>query len=100
MKIKIVKKGTIKPMKPFKSLEEEANFWDSHSFTDEIDDGTLVGFHQANKTGTITIRFHPKYLQVLRERAFHLGIGPTTLARMWLMEKLQENMKSSAKLAK
>ncbi len=91
VKIKYVKKGTIKPVKPFKSLEEEANFWDTHSVLDEIDEGTLIGFHQANKTDTLTIRFDPKDIQKLREEAGHKGIGPTTLARMWIMEKLSQN---------
>ena len=85
-----VKKNTIKPIEPFKSLEEEANFWDSHSAVDQINDGTLVGFRQANKTHTITIRFEPKHLQVLREEAFQRGIGPTTLARMWILEQLRQ----------
>ena len=89
VKIKMVKKASIKPIPPFKTLKEEANFWDTHSIVDKIDEGTLVGFHQANKTHTITIRFDPKYLQKLREKAFQLDIGPTTLARMWLMEKLR-----------
>lgn len=75
-------------MKPFKSYEEEANFWDTHSVLDEINKGTLVGFHQANKTDTLTIRFDPKDIQKLREKAFHLGVGPTTLARMWVKERL------------
>lgn len=98
VKVKRVKRKTIKPIKPFKTLEEEANFWDTHSIVDKIDEGTLAGFHQANKTHTITIRFQPKYLQVLREKAFNLGIGPTTLARMWLMEKLQvTGIKSNVK---
>ncbi len=91
MKVTLVKKGTIKPTKPFKSLEEEANFWDTHSVLDEINKGTLVGFHQANKTDTITIRFQPEHIQVLKEQAFQMGIGPTTLARMWIMEKLKKN---------
>lgn len=89
IKIKRVKKGTIKPIKPFKTLEEEANFWDTHSALDEIDEGTVVGFHQAKKTNTITLRIDQKSLQKLRERAFYKGIGPTTLARMWIMEKLR-----------
>ncbi|MBI2600412.1 hypothetical protein HYW42_00505 [Candidatus Daviesbacteria bacterium] len=88
VKIKIVKTGTMEPMKPFKTLEEEANFWDTHSALDEINEGTLVGFHQANKTDTLTIRFTPKDIQKLREKAFHKGVGPTTLARMWIKEKL------------
>lgn len=89
-KVKKVKKGTIKPIKPFKSLDEEADFWDTHSAVDEVNDGTLVGFHQANKTHTITIRFQPESLQKLRDEAFQRGIGPTTLARMWILEQLRQ----------
>lgn len=84
-----VKTGNIKPIAPFKTLEEEANFWDSHSAVDKIDKGTLVGFHQANKTDTITVRFQPEHLQILREEALQKGIGPTTLVRMWVMEHLR-----------
>lgn len=91
IKVKRVKKTTIRPIKPFKSLQEEAEFWDTHSIVDQINDGTLVGFHKANKTSIITIRFQPKYLQELRIKAFEKGIGPTTLARMWIMEKLQSS---------
>lgn len=97
IKVKQVKKGTIKPMHPFQTLEEEANFWDSHSVLDNIDEGTLVGFHQANKTDTITIRFQPKHLQVLREEAFQKGVGPTTLARMWILEKMKNSHRSQSK---
>ncbi len=88
VKIKKTKKSTFKPLEPFKSYEEEANFWDTHSALDEINEGTLVGFHQANKSGTLTIRFDPKDIQKLREKAFHLGVGPTTLARVWVKERL------------
>ena len=91
IKIKKVKKGTISPIPPFKTLKEEANYWDTHSIVDDIDDGTLIGFHSANKNRTLTIRFSDKALQSLREQAFRLGIGPTTLARMWLMEKLSHS---------
>lgn len=95
MKITKVKKNTIKPISPFKTLEEEANFWDTHSALDNIDDGTLVGFHKANKTGMLTVRFEKKYLQLIREKAFQMGIGPTTLVRMWAMEKMNQSAKSS-----
>lgn len=87
-KVKKAKKSTFEPIKPFKTYEEEANFWDTHSALDEINNGTIVGFHQARKEHTLTIRFDKQNLQKLREKAFQLGIGPTTLARMWLMEKL------------
>ncbi|MDO8570346.1 MAG: CopG family antitoxin [Candidatus Daviesbacteria bacterium] len=92
MKVTYVKKGTMKPSKPFKSLEEEANFWDTHSVLDDINEETVVGFHRANKTDTITIRFQPEHIQVLKEQANQMGIGPTTLARMWIIEKLNKNI--------
>lgn len=82
-------------MKPFKSYEEEASFWDTHSALDEINEGTLVGFHRANKTDTITIRFQPEHIQLIKEQAFQLGIGPTTLARMWILEKLKRDFRKT-----
>ena len=91
-KVKQMKTNTIKPVEPFKSLDEEANFWDTHSVVDEINDGTVMGFHQANKTSTITIRFQPEFLQELRSKAQKKGVGPTTLARIWIMEKLEANI--------
>ncbi len=84
-----VKDAGVKPIPPFKNLEEEANFWDSHSVVDDIDEGTIVGFHRANKDRTLSVRFAEKDIQTLRREAFRRGIGPTTLARMWLLEKLQ-----------
>lgn len=84
-----VKKDTIKP---FKHLDKEANFWNSHSVVDEINDNTLVSFHQANITHTITIRFEPKHLQILRNEALQRDIGQTTLARMWVLERLRKQL--------
>jgi hypothetical protein len=38
----------------------------------------------------ITIRLNPKTVAELRTRAHEQGIGPTTLARMWILEHLRE----------
>jgi hypothetical protein len=54
MKTQQVKKGTIQPIQPFQTLDEEAAFWDTHSALDEINEGTVVGFHQANKTDRVS----------------------------------------------
>jgi len=89
-KVKLIQKNSIKPIEPFKTLDEEADFWDTHSVVDEINEGTVVGFHQANKSSTITIRFDPKHLKALRDKAFKKGLGPTTLARMWILEHLSQ----------
>lgn len=88
MKITHVKKRILKPVLPFKTLDEEAKFWDKNSATDNIGKSTMVGFHKVNKTETLNIRFEDKDLQKLRIKANKLGIGPTTLARMWLKERL------------
>lgn len=91
MIVKFVKKGTMKPMKPFKTLEEEANFWDTHDAVDVFGKDIRIGVHHVQKSDTLTIRFEPDDIQKLREQAIHLGIGPTTLARMWIKEKLSQN---------
>ena len=83
-------KEAVKPVPPFATIEEEAEFWDTHSAVDHIDEGTIVGFHRARKSGSLTIRFKPEDIQLLREKANHVGIGPTTLARMWILEHLRK----------
>ena len=88
IKVTKVKDAGFKPIPPFKTMEEEANFWDTHSVVDAIDDGTFVGFHVANKTRSVTIRFSEEDIQKLRDKAFKLDIGPTDLARKWVTEKL------------
>jgi hypothetical protein len=47
----------------------------------ELDDLTSQG---------ITVRFAPKTLSELRTQAETKGMGPTTLIRMWVLERLQE----------
>lgn len=89
MKIKQVKKDTIQPIKPFQTIDEEAEYWDTHSILDDINEGTAVGFHHANKTDTLTIRFSHEDIQRLREEAFQQGVGPSTLARMLVKKGLQ-----------
>lgn len=88
VKISNTKKKLTKPIAPFKTMDEEAAFWDTHNTIKDIDEGTIVGFHQANKTDTLTVRFEPSDLQKLKEQAFHMGIGPTTLVRMFVRKQL------------
>jgi predicted DNA binding CopG/RHH family protein len=87
---------TIKPIAPFTTIEEEAEYWDTHSVVDEINQGTAAGFHINRKSGTLTIRFQPEHIQRIREEANQQGIGPTTLARMWILEHMQEIEKKEA----
>jgi hypothetical protein len=80
-------KGTLPT---FASRAEEAAFWDTHDTTDYEDAFTpvRVRFAQHLSEG-ITIRLDKETLRQLRERAHATGVGPTTLARMWVLEHLR-----------
>jgi predicted DNA binding CopG/RHH family protein len=73
----------------FSSRDEEAAFWDTHDTTEYEGEFTPVKARFArNLSQPLTIRLDPETLAELRERAHQKGIGPTTLARMWLLERL------------
>ena len=74
----------------FKNREEEAAYWDTHDIADHWDEFKTVKIKFAkNLTEGLHIWLDPASLTRLREKAHEKGIGPTTLARMWLMEKLR-----------
>lgn len=88
------KERRMKPKEPipeFASREEEAEFWDTHDLADYWDEFKPVDVRFAkNLSEGITIRLDSETLAKLRSRAKEKGIGPTTLARMWILERLQE----------
>ncbi|MFN8590366.1 MAG: CopG family antitoxin [Thermomicrobiales bacterium] len=75
----------------FANVEEEAAFWDTHDFTDFLDESVpveiTVGDHLADR---LTVRLDQADRRELARRARSLGIGPSTLARMWLKERLRQ----------
>ena len=75
----------------FTSREEEAAFWDTHDITEFEDElePVQVRFSKHLSEG-ITIRLDQETLGKLRHLAHEKGIGPTTLARMWLLERLRD----------
>ena len=79
------------PIPEFASYEEEAKFWDEHDLADYWDKFTPVKVRFAkNLSEGITIRFDSETLLKLRTQAREKGIGPTTLARIWILERLKE----------
>jgi predicted DNA binding CopG/RHH family protein len=73
----------------FANREEEAEFWDTHDLSEYWDELKPVKLRFAkNLSQGITIRFDAETLEELREQAHNKGIGPTTLARMWILERL------------
>jgi hypothetical protein len=74
----------------FASLEEEAQFWDTHDTTDYEGEfkPVQVTFAEPLSTG-VTVRLDGGTLALLRSRARERGIGPSTLARLWILDRLQ-----------
>lgn len=76
----------------FASVEEEAAFWDTHSTADYEAEFTPVRVRFAKRLSSgVTIRLDPDTLEQLRSLAQEKGIGPTTLIRMWVLERLGKN---------
>lgn len=74
----------------FASLEEETRFWGTHDTADFEDEFEPVNARFArNLSQGITVRFTPETLETLRAIAKRKGIGPTALARMWILERLE-----------
>ena len=75
----------------FSSRDEEAMFWETHSIADFEDELTPITAHFAkNLSEGITIRFDKSTLSEIRTIAHKKGVGPTTLARMWILEHLNQ----------
>ncbi len=82
----------------FANVEEEAAFRDTHDFTDFEEESTpvqiTVGQDLAER---LTLRLDQADRQVLARRARAMGIGPSTLARMWLKERLRQEAEAEAR---
>lgn len=77
----------------FETVEEEAAFWETHDsaeFEDEFETVEDVIFVRSQPKKGITVRLAQDSLTALTEQAHDMGIGPSTLARMWILERLKE----------
>ncbi|MSQ28449.1 MAG: hypothetical protein EXR51_09985 [Dehalococcoidia bacterium] len=74
----------------FASREEMAQWFDTHDMADYWDQlkPTKVRFAKRLSEG-LNIRFDPQTLEDLRAEAAEKGVGPTTLVRMWILERLK-----------
>ncbi|HET7034368.1 MAG TPA: CopG family antitoxin [Thermomicrobiaceae bacterium] len=76
----------------FQNIEEEAEFWDTHDVTEfmgvELQPVEVtVGPELADR---LTVRLDRADREALTKRARAMGIGPSTLARIWLKERLRQ----------
>jgi len=80
----------------FNTEEEEVNFWDNHSLDEFNEDLTLaedVKFAKSRKK-LVSLRLDSQQIEILKKIAAGKGIGYLTLVRMWITEKLKEEITS------
>lgn len=86
-----MKKKKINKIPTFKTIEEEAKFWDTHSFADywsELKDVDLAVELHKPKEETLVLRLQKNVKDRLERVAKQKGLNVSALARMWLMERL------------
>jgi hypothetical protein len=75
----------------FASYEEEAEFWDTHDFTDFQDEFRPVRARFAkNLSGSLDVPLSPQALAQLDAKAAGQGVSSALLARQWILERLAE----------
>lgn len=76
----------------FKSYEEEANFWDTHDFTEFLDEmkPVKVKFNlKMPKEETIIVRLQRPMKKKMQIIADDMGLNLSTMMRMWMIEKMK-----------
>ena len=82
-----------KTIPEFKNRQEEAKFFDTHDMADyQHEFKTVKAKFAKNLSEGITVRFDKTTIEKLREIAHEKGVGPTTLARMWIMDQLRQQV--------
>lgn len=83
-----------KPIKPFKSLDEEAYFWDTHDFSVVFESPKIpiskLPRIKEDKEEIMTIRVEKSLKKAIEKVAQTKGINPTTISRMWIIEGLKK----------
>ena len=76
----------------FKSIQEEAKFWDTHNITDYWDDMEKVDLEfipLQKKEDSVTIRLEPMLKKRLEQIAKKSRVSLSTIARLWLIDRLR-----------
>jgi hypothetical protein len=76
-----------------RTLEEVADFWDTHSLDDYWDQTHEVVFEvRAQRRRRITL--DPEVYARIEAQAHARGLLPETLVNLWLLERLQESQRA------
>lgn len=82
----------------FKSYEEEASWWDTHDTTEFEDEFKPVKLEfEKPLIHILGVRLDAKTIDQLAKLGDEMGIGPSTLVRMWVLEKLKSFSRKSSK---
>ncbi len=82
----------IKKIPTFKSIKEEAKFWDTHSFADywdQFSDIELVVELEKPANDTLIVRIQKSLKQKLEKLAKKKGISVSSLSRILLTKQLR-----------
>ena len=84
----------------FKTIEEEAEFWDTHDTTDYEDEFKPVKARFADKLfDRVTIPVDADTLAQLDTLAREEELNATALARRWVLERLEQEIRARGKAA-
>ena len=83
----------------FATIEEMAEFWDTHDASEYQDELEPVEFEIAKplkQTWMLSIRIDEETFYALKAIAKPKGLGASTLARMWILEELARVQKNES----
>ena len=84
----------------FKTIAEEAEFWDTHDTTDYEDEFKPVKARFADKLfDRVTIPLDADTLAQLESLAREEELNATALARRWVLERLEQEIRARGKAA-
>lgn len=84
----------------FKTIQEEAEFWDTHDTTDYEDEFKPIKAQFADKLfDRVTIPVDADTLAQLDTLAREEELNATALARRWVLERLEQEIRARGKAA-
>jgi predicted DNA binding CopG/RHH family protein len=87
----------MKKIPKFKTDEEAARFWETHSFEDYYKDPKEAAIQFIKKPKkTIAIRLDPEDIKSVEVIAERKGLSYTSLLRMWIKDSLAKEAKHVA----
>ena len=89
---------TDKKIPKFKSVKEEAKFWDTHDITDYLSElkEEKVVFLKEGKKENISLRVQSAFKKQLERIAQSYGLDLSSLIRLWVIDNLKRFEKTKS----